>query len=100
MHYVACPDQLCGTILQVAAKRLRRASRMTCVRFCAKLRRQNRPAHAGKEQREENVIMLEERLALPPRRTVLKGATGAAALGLLSPFPKPALAQGAPLKIG
>jgi branched-chain amino acid transport system substrate-binding protein len=36
----------------------------------------------------------------PTRRTVLRGATGAAALGLVSPFPKPALAQGAPLKVG
>ena len=42
----------------------------------------------------------DSRLVLPTRRTILKGATGAAALGLVSPFPKPALAQGAPLKVG
>ena len=42
----------------------------------------------------------DSRLILPTRRTILKGATGAAALGLVSPFPKPALAHGAPLKVG
>ncbi|HEX8666500.1 MAG TPA: ABC transporter substrate-binding protein [Beijerinckiaceae bacterium] len=43
----------------------------------------------------------DSRLLLPTRRTILKGATGAAALGLVSPFPKPALAQGGgPLKVG
>jgi branched-chain amino acid transport system substrate-binding protein len=43
----------------------------------------------------------DSRLLLPTRRTILKGATGAAALGLASPFPKPALAQGGgPLKVG
>ena len=42
----------------------------------------------------------DSRLILPTRRTILKGATGAAALGLVSPFPKPAIAQGAPLKVG
>ena len=42
----------------------------------------------------------DQRLVLPTRRTILKGATGAAALGLVSPFPMPALAQGAPLKVG
>ncbi len=36
----------------------------------------------------------------PTRRAVLKGATGAAALGLVSPFPKPALGQAAPLRVG
>lgn len=36
----------------------------------------------------------------PTRRTILKGATGAAVVGLVSPFPKPALAQNAPLKVG
>src|ERR687898_507937 len=40
----------------------------------------------------------DSRLILPTRRTILKGATGAAALGLVSPFP--AIAQGAPLKVG
>src|ERR687898_1387856 len=42
----------------------------------------------------------DSRLFLPPRRTILKRATGAAALGLVPPFPKPAIAQGAPLKVG
>src|SRR5215211_8282770 len=42
----------------------------------------------------------DSRLVPPTRRTILKGATGAAALGLASPFPTPALAQGAPLKVG
>ena len=42
----------------------------------------------------------ENRLILPTRRTILKGAAGTAALGLASPFPMPALAQGAPLKVG
>ena len=43
----------------------------------------------------------DSRLLLPTRRTILKGATGAAALGLAAPFPKPALAQGGgPLKVG
>src|SRR4051794_10785355 len=39
-------------------------------------------------------------LVLPTRRTILKGAAGTAALGFASPFPMPALAQGAPLKVG
>ncbi len=42
----------------------------------------------------------DHRLDSPTRRTILTGATSAAALGLTSFFPKPALAQGAPLKIG
>ncbi|MFL5154410.1 MAG: ABC transporter substrate-binding protein, partial [Microvirga sp.] len=42
----------------------------------------------------------ENRLVLPTRRTILKRAAGTAALGLASPFPMPALAQGAPLKVG
>ena len=42
----------------------------------------------------------ENRLILPTRRTILKGAAGTAALGLAAPFPMPALAQGAPLKVG
>jgi branched-chain amino acid transport system substrate-binding protein len=43
----------------------------------------------------------DERLLLPSRRTVLQGAAGAAALGVISPFPRPALAQGGgPLKVG
>jgi branched-chain amino acid transport system substrate-binding protein len=43
----------------------------------------------------------DERLLLPSRRTVLQGAAGAAALGVISPFPTPALAQGGgPLKVG
>ena len=43
----------------------------------------------------------DSRLFLPTRRTILKGAAGAATLGLVSPFPKPALAQGGgPLKVG
>src|SRR5215212_9898064 len=42
----------------------------------------------------------DHRLVLPTRRTILKGAAGTAALGLGSPFPMPALAQGAPLKVG
>jgi branched-chain amino acid transport system substrate-binding protein len=37
---------------------------------------------------------------LPTRRTLLKSAAGLAALGVTSDFPKPAIAQGAPLKIG
>ncbi|HEX8164526.1 MAG TPA: ABC transporter substrate-binding protein [Beijerinckiaceae bacterium] len=43
----------------------------------------------------------DSRLLLPTRRTILKGAAGAATLGFVSPFPKPALAQGGgPLKVG
>ena len=34
------------------------------------------------------------------RRRLLQGATGAAAVSLLPAFPKPALAQGAPFKVG
>lgn len=38
--------------------------------------------------------------ATPTRRTVLTGAGSVAALGLVGAFPKPAIAQGAPLKVG
>src|SRR5919205_1219044 len=41
---------------------------------------------------------MNERL-LPTRRTVLQ-STGLAALGLAAPFPRPALAQNAPLRVG
>ena len=39
------------------------------------------------------------RSAAPTRRNVLKGAAGTAALGLAG-FPRPAIAQGSPLKVG
>jgi branched-chain amino acid transport system substrate-binding protein len=42
----------------------------------------------------------ERHLFHPTRRTILKGSAGLAAAGLIAPFPKPALAQGAPLRVG